>query len=420
MKNRYLFILFLLFAFGSLTFGQDDYQIVQNYKTQYLQIEHAIKSADSLAQLYVLQEAINKLKTDYQPHKNLLDKSLYPDDFSASLTNLRNALQLRERDFTQISKLKSQVVELKIQIDSLNNKNTVLLNKIQLLQLQSRKDKKIVEALRQNISSLLVSLHKRDGLIMNMLDSLMPPNIREQTELNKNEKQKIYSEAEKQNVLTNIRKAINDNMKFLELTYLNPEDITKIKKQENQFENLWKAMSSKMIEIYSERGENAKDVSEINAGFNNWRKALYLEAWSTIRQDFRSHGINLNNFTSGGEFTSRVTAFINDEIKNAKLQGDESRKMYKMFADSAWFGDFKPKWMVYLTENKMLAESQKDSIENKIAEWKDAAFPASYTWIYILVGAFIIFVVIPLIIKRKKLNKGREPKVDEKKDSMQV
>jgi flagellar biosynthesis/type III secretory pathway M-ring protein FliF/YscJ len=68
----------------------------------------------------------------------------------------------------------------------------------------------------------------------------------------------------------------------------------------------------------------------------------------------------------------------------------------------------------------MLTESQKDSIEDKISEWKDAAFPASYTWIYILVGALIIFIVIPFVIKKRKLNKVKNQKVDEKKDNPEV
>ncbi len=418
--NYFLLVFVLIFSINKFSVAQQDYQIVQNFKTQYLQIQKAIKNADSLAQLPVLQEAVAKLKNDFLPDKVLLDKSLYPDDFNASITNLNNALQLRERDFTQISSLQFQVGELKIQIDSLNTKNAFLLNRIQLLHVQSLKDKKTIAALQQNISSLMVSLHKRDLLIMNMLDSLMPPEIREKSEINKSEKQKVYSEAQKENVLTNIKRAINENIKFLELTYLNPDDIENIKKQENQFEILWKSMSPQFVEIYSVNGENGKDINEINSGFANWRKALYLEAWSTIRQDFRSYRINLNNFTNGNEFTSQVTSYIDDEIKNTNLQPDESKKAYKMFADSAWFGNIKPKWMAYLTDNKMLSVEQKDSIETKIAQWKESAFPVSSAWTYIFIAAIIILIVILYFVRKRKTSKNPYDlpgSIQDKKDS---
>ena len=187
MKNLKFIMLtwLILFSISFLTYAQQDYQIVHNFNAEYQQIQQYIKTADSLTQLTQLEDSISTLKKIFLDHKELLDKSLYPYDFNGAIANLDNALALRKKDFTKISTLQTQVIGLTVQIDTLNKRNSDLLDRIQLLEIQSEKDEKTIKKLKKNISNLIVSLHKRDGLIMSMLDSLMPPEIREKTGLSK-------------------------------------------------------------------------------------------------------------------------------------------------------------------------------------------------------------------------------------------
>ncbi len=414
MKNYKLLLICLIFLMaGGYLSAQSDYEIVHNFNANYQLIHQEIKSADSLAQLNQIADSIQNLKTSFVANKDLLDKSLYPNDFMGSIALLQNALELRKKDFSQIETLQTQVSGLKIQIDTLNRRNTELLGTVQSLQIQSNKDAKTIASLKRNISSLMVSMNKRDNLIMAMLDSLMPPNVREETALSKGEKQKVYSEAEKQNVISNIKKAIDDNIKFLNITSLSPGDINNIKQQERTFEKLWTSMGSKFAAIYSSKGKGTADINEINVKFAQWKEALKQEAWDSIRDNFANYDINLQSFSNGNEFAKVISSYIQDEISSSSLKGDAAEKDYTLFADSAWYGDIKPKWVPYLSDNHMLNAAQKDTIEANIEQWHDVVSPNPIKWFLIAAGAIVVLFAIFLLIKSSK-RKKENPKLSEK------
>ena len=421
MKNLKFIMLtwLILFSISFLTYAQQDYQIVHNFNAEYQQIQQYIKTADSLTQLTQLEDSISTLKKIFLDHKELLDKSLYPYDFNGAIANLDNALALRKKDFTKISTLQTQVIGLTVQIDTLNKRNSDLLDRIQLLEIQSEKDEKTIKKLKKNISNLIVSLHKRDGLIMSMLDSLMPPEIREKTGLSKSEKQKVYSEAKKQNVISNIKRAIEDNIKFLEVTTLNPTDINNIKKQERQFEMIWNGMASKFTELYSEKRKRVEDITEINAKFAQWKNALQQEAWNSIKQEFADHNVILNEFHSGDQFTNVMTMYINDEIKNAGIKQAQSKTDFELFADTLWFGIVKPKWVPYLTDNQMLTVPQKNLIEARLTQWSYIVKPNNTNWWYIIIAILVVgslVIVLRKVAANKKQTKIKSEAQDVKKN----
>jgi hypothetical protein len=105
---------------------------------------------------------------------------------------------------------------------------------------------------------------------------------------------------------------------------------------------------------------------------------------------------------NGADFTRSVEIFITDELKNLGVKSDEeSKKVYANFADSTWFVTIQPVWMNYLIENKLLTDDDKNKIENKIAEWKNALYPSTW-WVYLIIVAVVVAVAAYFIIKRRK------------------
>jgi hypothetical protein len=402
MKNiKFLLsIILVLIIYSNFSQAQEDYKTVQNFKARYHQIETNIKSADSLAQLDQLDANINQFESDYKANKALLDKSLYPDDFNSSFEKLRNELAVRKGDFTQITTLTTQVTALSSQIDDLNKQNAALLVQVHDLTEQSRVDKDKISQLQKTIYALRSSMRKRDELVMDMIDSLMPADLRNKGVLTNQEKQNIYSESQKKNLLDNIRLAIQENIQFLQATSLKPDDIKVIKEKQQAFEKTWQSFGPKLIDIYSERGKSVADAQKIDSAFSAWHTAITMEAWNSINNDFSNLGINLNKFSNGNEFTDVLKNYVQDEIKNAKVKGESAERDYKVFADSAWFGNIKPTWVPYLTDNNMLTDAQKDTIEANIAKWKDVASPGGSYMLYIVIALLVIIIVI-LIVRRK-------------------
>jgi hypothetical protein len=226
-------------------------------------------------------------------------------------------------------------------------------------------------------------------------------------ELSAAEKQKVYSEAQKANVISNIQRAINDNIRFLEVTKLKPDDIDEIKKQERDFVKIWRNVGPKIIEIYSEKNQNVNYLKDIDAAFSRWNAAITQEAWNSVGEEFKDHGISLTKFSSGSEFVKSVSSYVDDEIKNKNVKGgEESEKSYKTFADSVWFGKVKETWVPFLEDNKMLSATEKDSIELKLSQWKDEV-SGGFNWIYIVIAVLII-IILYLLTRRKSPEEPKE------------
>ncbi|HKI77561.1 MAG TPA: hypothetical protein VKA26_03360 [Ignavibacteriaceae bacterium] len=402
LKKIFSVVLMIVLYSNFSSAQQKDYKVVQSFKTKYMQIENGIKDADSLAQLSLIEKQIDELVNSYSPNKDLLDKSLYPDDFNSSITKLRKEYSIRTGDFAHITTLETRVSELNQQIDDLNKKNSDLLIQVRDLTEQSKIDKNKISQLRKTINALRSSLRKRDELVMDMIDSLMPPDFRNKGALTNQEKQNVYSQAQKKDIFNNVQNAINENINFLKITSLKPDDIDSIKEKQYQFKKTWDSFGPKLKEIYAEKGKDLKNAQKIDSAFDDWHSAIYMEAWNSINEDFSNHGINLKNFSSGKEFTNVLKNYTLDEIKNAEVKENTSADDYKTFADSAWFGNIKPNWVPYLIDNNMMTEAQKDTVEAYIAKWKDVAYPGSVNWLYPVIGLFVILLIALLVRKGTK------------------
>ncbi len=393
-------LLSLLFSYSAS--AQSDYEIVQNFKAKAMAIDDSIKNATSQEELQSAVNKIDSLRKEYSDKKDLLDKSLYPLNFNKTFENLQMAYDLRKGDFTQITVLKTQVSGLKDQVEVLNQRNTDLISRVQTLEVESKKDKSRITQLERTVADLKASLQKRDELVISMIDSLIPPSYRQKSELSSEEKQKVYSEVQKNNVLNNVKKSLQDNIKFLQVASLTPEDLSEIKKQQEQFAKLWRSVGPKLVSIYSEKNVGTNELKEIDQTFNTWKNTLSQQAWNSVRLIFADYGINLQRFSTGKEFTETATSFINDEIKNVGVKNSGDLQItYKSFADSAWFGEVKPTWVPYLIENNMFTEAQKDTVENKISEWKNSLYGSSFNWLYIVIGLLVVVIVVLIIVRRK-------------------
>ena len=408
MKNTYLkyyLILLLFVVFVNSPFAQSDREIVDNFNKEYSEIEQTIRNATSLEDLNVVVTKINNLKLNYAQHKELLDKSLYPDKYDKSIEKLNKAYLLRQGDFATIDVLQTEVGELRQQVEFLNARNNELLLQVRTLESQKQKDAKTIKKLENLVTELRSSIRERDNLVLSMIDSLMPPIMRDQEVLSAEDKNMVTTEEEKQNVLNNVKTTIRDNIRFMQVTSLKPDDLNSIREQQQDFANKWQKVGVKLVEVYSEDGKKTEELKQIEDLFDNWYVAVAREAWDSINEEFLLNGIDLRSFKNGEEFTNSVEIFIGDELKNLGVKSDEeSKRIYANFADSTWFAVVQPVWMNYLIENKMLTDQNKNRMENKISEWKNALYP-SYWWVYLIIAVVVIGGGAFFFMK------GRKPKV---------
>lgn len=401
---RLFFILVIVCVFAGSISAQSDREIVDNFKSDYKAIEQAIKDAANLDDLKIAGDNLSVLKENYAKHKELLDKSLYPDKYNESIEKLSRAFLLRQDDFTTIDVLQTQVSELKQQVEFLNQRNNELIAQVQKLEAQREKDAKTIKKLETLVAELQSSIRERDNLVLAMIDSLMPPIMRDKEALTVEDKNAVVTEEQRDNVLNNIKTTIKDNIKFMQVTSLMPEDLESIKNQQKDFSGKWQKVGKKLVDVYADDKNKAGELKQIDELFNDWYAAVSIEAWESISEEFSLNGIELRSFKNGEEFTNSAEMFIDDELKNLGVKSkEESEKTYASFADSTWFAVIQPVWMNYLIENKLLTDESKTKIESKISEWKNALYPSNW-WIYLLIALIVVGGAAFFFIKRKKPN----------------
>ena len=408
-------ILLAIFLFTTTSlFAQSDYEMVQSFKERYQTLSNEIKSAASIEELDKTSSEIDNLKRDFSGKKVILDQSLYPENFGSVFDNLESALDLRKGDFTSITVLQTEVTTLKSEVDLLNRRNNELINQITVIESQRKKDAATISQLEKLVADLRSTILKRDQLVFGIVDSLIPKLAGDISTMTRQDKEAVYAQVEKDNILAVVKKSLRDNSRFLEVTTLKVSDLSEVKKQQQNFVTMWQKVGPKLVDVYAGKGDKTAELKDIDNLFNVWSNRIQREAWESINEDFSLNNINLQNFSNGTEFTNVVTKYISDEIKNYGLKSkQDSEAAYNLFADGVWFKTISNEWMPYLLDNNLLTTEQKDTIEKKLAEWKSIVSPQNNMLYYILgaIGALILIGLIIFLMKKKNNPDDKNPTV---------
>lgn len=399
MKSLKLLIVILLVFTSGATFAQSDYEKVQNFKNEIAQIRTEIKNASTLAKLDSLQFVIDELRDKYRADQELLDKSLYPENYMSTFANLRDELELRKGDFTQIESLQSEVDTLKSELEKLNEKNTELLSKIKEYQSVGGEDARSINELRRLVSDLRQSLKERDELVRSMVDSLLADFVKHPMTLNEAEKQQVFEKVETGNLFYNIEKTIRDNMEFLRTTQLQAEDLGEVKESQVLFYDTWKKIGPKLADVYMNKGEKAGEVAYITNLFAQWNQEVDQEIWSKVQADLRESGIKLKPFVNGEAFTTNLLEYIN-ESKITASQSD-----FEKFEDSVWSQKLRGAWLPILIDNEMITAEQRETLQAAVNDWKSMYEEETPIYLYIAIVVIVLVFVIIFVPKWKKKNK---------------
>jgi len=289
-----------------------------------------------------------------------------------------------------------------------------LINQITVLESQRKKDAASISQLEKLVADLRSTILKRDQLVFSIVDSLTPKLAGDISTMTQQDKEAVYSQVEKNNILAVVKKSLRDNSRFLEVTTLKVADLSEVKKQQQNFVSMWQKVGPKLVDVYAGKGDKTAELNDIDNLFNVWSNRIKREAWESINEDFSLNNINLQNFSNGTEFTNVVTQYISDEIKNYGVKSkQDSEEAYNLFADGIWFKTISNEWMPYLLDNNLLTTQQKDTIEKKLAEWKLIVSPQNTMLYYILgaVGALVLIGLIVFLLKKKKNPDDKNPTV---------
>jgi hypothetical protein len=398
-------ILLLVVAVSVTARQKSDRAIVDKFERTVKELSRTADSAKTVQDCADINAALDELEKEFISHKDLLDRSLYPDDYSKTMKNLRGRLLIRQKDLgvietqlTRIVELESQVRELSGKISDISRENERLIGAVKTLSTSYALSLKAAEANQGALDSLNIvitklrqNLKERDNLIFALVDSLFMQYDKSVASMSDVEKQGISGKLERRNVLTNMKKAITDNLQFLQSTKLTPKDYMEIARQHQRFTSQWKGVGPKLAGIYLSSKQKKNEVAAIDSLLSMWSAQVDLCTWRALVSLLNKGNVQLKAFSNGSEFTANFLEYVDTEIKNAKQEPEDVRaKRYNMFNDLVWNTDLKPVWLPTLVENGKLTADQKTEIESKFKSWQSAVTPVSP----IVYGLIIILLAI--------------------------
>ena len=429
MKNKFLalFIVYLLSAFNLA--AQSDHQLTQDFKERYQSLLSEIKAAEDPEKLDQLEEEVTDFRNEYKDNKQLLDKALYPDNFDIVFNRLRSELTTAKTSRTEIKELRTEVKDLNVEVEkqvsliqNLTSENEDLFGRVNRLRREVESGRITIDSLNSMVADLRENIRKRDDLIMGVIDSLFLRSAHSITTLNDAEKQRIITNVENENLLDNIKILVSDNIRFLEASSFNAEDLGQLKNEYENFDERWNVVGPQLIDIYAAEENKQEEVTEIDSLLSGWEKAINSKIFTSINEEFRNKNLNLVPFTTGEEFYNSVLSFIDDGINNVNnLSGDEAEETYELF-ENVWEEPMESTWLPILIENNLITQEQIDNIDTRMELWEDEVEKISplLMWSLVALAAIVVIVIIVAVMRKKRSTQTVEVREEEDPDSKRI
>jgi hypothetical protein len=396
---------------------KSDYAAVEKFQNTVKSITKSIETATTAQECAEISSVLDATDKEFKEYKELLDNSLYPDNYLTTISDLHGRLLVRQRDLgiietqvTHIAELEAKIKELSVQIGKLNEQNDKILADVQRL---SENVKKLtgdafssltpIDSLRRQIVQLRAGLAERDALIFSLVDSLFLQYDKNITDMKDVERQGLLGKVEHHGIFANIKRSLQDNLSFIEATTLKQNDMASILKQQQQFRMQWSGIGPKLAGLYPGK-QKKNDVALVDSMLKQWSSKVDAATWRSLNTLFKEKEVWIKEFTNGNEFSENFIAFVDAQIKNTEGQSQDARyTFFKNFDENVWTPELSP-WLVSLVDAQKITPDQKKNIDEKILEWRSAVKPGSFLWIYI--GAALVLLVLgglALFVRKKKL-----------------
>ncbi|HLA68649.1 MAG TPA: hypothetical protein VJN65_03020 [Bacteroidota bacterium] len=410
LSRSFCFIVLISVPFLLPAQVKSDYQVTQEFEKESQAIAQAVEIANTVVECVDVESRITTLEETYKEYKALLDRALYPDGFDGRIMKLRGQISyakgkitIIETQYARISELEAQVRELTGQVEKLSGENSAMLGEVKRLSAS----KMTIDSLNAVIIKLRQGLRDRDGLIFALVDSLFLQYDKDAAAMNDKEREGVAARLERKNVFSSIKKAVNDNLQFLEATSLTGNDIAKLTAEQQKFESKWKAFGKKLANVYvSGKSARAKEVALIDTMLTQWKGKLDGMFWKSLNGVFGSHQVSVTAFSTGEEFYANVSSYLEEEIRKARDEKDGQRYFrFQAFADSVWDAEVKPAWIPAMIEGGKLTRAQVDTLEGMVDEWSGIVSPP-LTMVYVIIGIIMVVVVFYLYRRYLKTKKS--------------
>ena len=257
-----------------------------------------------------------------------------------------------------IETLTREVADLSARIERLSVENAGLLEKIQGLQQQGRKDKEAIAELKEFNEKLNANIRNRDELIVKMMGSLFDEYSK--SDLTEGQRKDLFAQARSGDYVGKIIETIDGNLKSVERTIMLPQDVGLIKGEERKVSAKWHAIRPYVGKLYPDEQTGLRDLSRVDGRLSEWKKRIDETTWKSIHQVFIGQNIGIGAFSNAEEFQARLLAYIDEQVKIP------SRGAFRGFKRKVWDTPIKDQWLPVIPTDE-LSVNQRSDLEERIA-----------------------------------------------------
>jgi cell division protein FtsB len=394
MKTTITALLVAMLCVQSFAQERTTSEVKRDFEKEYKTLMRNLRNAD-LSTIGPLNADVEKFENDYKQYREFLNKAVFPDGFDGTIEKLQDQLSAAKElveSKDRIAKLEEQIRNLTGQVDNLNKENTALLEQVKKLRNE-------VSELRKTVARLQDNIAKRDAIVFALVDSLFVQYDKQKLSAGD---MKRFSSLEKNNVLSNIKRSVNDNVAFLSADGMSGLDFPRLLDEQRKFELNWKGVGGKLADAYTAAKDRTKEIAEVNTMIDGWRGQVDEAFWKALNKLFADENLNIAVFTNGDEFHANIIRFIDEEMANAgnKSSADQLRT-FEAFAYNAWGAKVKPVWIPVMKRYEMYTDTRESEIDTKITLWQAQVQPGNML-LYALVAALVIAVLVGLYLGMKK------------------
>lgn len=404
MKRIYSAFFALLLMTGAVMVAeaqqQSDFEIQQNFRTEYAELANLIDNATSSDDLREISGRVSRLQSDYGRHSGLLDAALYPETYSSRMQDLQARLRAAENNIASIEQLNQRVEQLNNELNSFRDQLAEMDQRAEDLQRQIRES----QASERNVSALArryrESLQQRDQFVTEFLTNLLKryESVDASTARELDDAMAQLDE----NPIDLLKTIISEYLNYTnQATGLDASDYLSMKAQQGYFNEWWREFGNRLTEVFDPESpvQSRQEVTDL---LSNWNSSIDNKLWTALNSAFSNAGVDLGQFNDSRSFYSALESFVASAVQAAQESNSEANmERFNNFSEF-WNNTVKAQWGELLTTGNILTHQQIAQIDRQLDDWSQAAVPTSNLMLVLFLIALAVIIGLVVALVRKK------------------
>lgn len=385
-----------------------DFEIQKSFKTQLAEYKSNIDTVSIADSAQAILGRVQAFDSTYQDHKELINKSIYPDTYEQQLQELKQAATLAANRLQKMEQQDQQLTNLQLRLLAYQEHVSALTDDADSLRQAMQESIESEKQLSGMVRNYRQNLEDRDELILSFIDSTVVAyqqmDLKALQDLeNIDSKSRINSDGDALKMIQDIS-AENLNILKENSSKLRLVDYMRMHTVQQRFEQMWSRLGNKITKVYG--GNDAEEIAQnIDQNLTEWNELLESKTFTTLQDSLQAKGLEISSFKNSEGFYKSLDSYLDQKIKQSKNNASQADyEHFQAFQD--FWNKVERQWSSHFQEANIMSSPQMATISEKTDAWAQNAKPESNMMMYLLIGAVLLVLIFGgLFIREKQNNK---------------